>query len=121
MMNSYDLYAIIWIFLIHFVADFVLQPHKWASTKAHNMASLTKHVGVYAGCYAVVGWTFLPYAQMWVFVIVTFVLHWITDFFTSKFTSHYFGKKDYHNGFVIVGLDQFLHACQLLITFHVLR
>jgi hypothetical protein len=48
---------------------------------------------------------------------VTFKTHWVTDYFTSRWTKKLWAKKDVHNFFVVVGLDQLIHYTTLLITY----
>jgi len=51
---------------------------------------------------------------------ITFITHWVTDYFTSKWTSRLWEEKQVHNFFVVIGLDQLIHATSLLITFNYL-
>ncbi len=51
---------------------------------------------------------------------ITFATHWITDYFTSRWTSKLYAKGDIHNFFVVVGLDQFIHYTTLLGTYFLL-
>jgi len=51
---------------------------------------------------------------------ITFLTHWFTDLFTSRWTSKLWEKKDVHNFFVVIGLDQLIHATTLLITYNYL-
>jgi hypothetical protein len=51
---------------------------------------------------------------------VTFVSHWLTDYFTSKWSSRLWENKEVHNFFVVIGLDQLIHATTLIITFNYL-
>lgn len=57
-----------------------------------------------------------------VFALITFVLHTVTDYFTSRITSKFFNPvdgedPDFHNGFVVIGFDQVLHHLQLWFTY----
>ena len=53
-------------------------------------------------------------------VIVNGILHWITDFFTSKISKYFYLKNDLYHFWVIIGLDQLLHAITLMSTFNLL-
>ena len=109
--------TLIFILLIHFLADFGLQTHDLATKKSTDIIWLTYHVAVYS-----LRWlfaSFVYFGDIWlslVFTIVTFILHWITDFLTSRIGKPFWDKQDFHNGFVVVGFDQVLHYIQLVVT-----
>ena len=90
-MNLIDIFSII---IIHFITDFIFQDEKWALGKSKNLNDLTTHTTVYS-----VLWWF-PMSIMLndftlavLFVIVTFIIHTITDYFTSKIVSKKFIKE----------------------------
>jgi len=109
------------IIAIHFFADFVCQTHEMAINKNKSNYWLSAHVGVYT-LVTFLAWGFTIFqpgimfhlsTYLW-FTTFIFTTHWITDYITSRFSSKYFGKGDYHNGFVVVGIDQVFHYIQLL-------
>lgn len=114
------------IIFIHWVADFVLQSHWMAANKSTSNAALSLHVYVYSMVWFFVG-TALPLWQevsmlfVTSFTLITFVCHWITDYFTSRLNSWLWKKGDIHNFFVSVGFDQVLHYAQLLLTYYFLK
>lgn len=59
--------------------------------------------------------------RMMFFPIITFICHWIQDYYTSRWVKKSFDKQDYHNGFVKIGFDQFLHYTQMFLTYLLLR
>jgi len=61
------------------------------------------------------------YLVLALFPIITFICHWITDYFTSRLNSKLWAKGDVHNFFVSVGFDQVLHYIQLFLTFYILK
>lgn len=110
---------------IHFFADFVCQTTDMAVNKHKSNYYLTIHVLVYT-LVTFLAWTFtvfqpamdfqsINYVHFAVFIFST---HWITDYITSRISSKYFGKGDYHNGFVVVGIDQVFHYIQLLSAYY---
>lgn len=120
--------TIMGILLIHFLGDFIVQTQDQASNKSTNNRYLATHVFNYSLCTALGWFIFLPsHISMpwnpecapghvnvfWVFVI-TFVSHFITDYFTSRWTKSLWEKKETHDFFVAIGFDQFLHMFQLL-------
>lgn len=123
-----------WIILalltIHFVADFLLQTDWMALNKSKSNKALLTHTGVYALC-------FVPFGLQ--LALITLVLHTLTDYVTSRMTSRLWffdGDASYgidangwvkqrpngkrHWFFVMIGLDQLLHAWQLILTAHFL-
>jgi hypothetical protein len=82
---------------------------------------LTDHVLVYtAGLIAMVfatasyyhNWAFVP-----VFVILNAVLHWLTDWITSRASSALWKDGKVHDFFVVIGADQLIHYLTLFGTF----
>lgn len=110
------------IIIIHFFADFVCQTHEMAINKSKYNGWLSAHVGVYT-IVTLLAWIFLIFdfdvtPHLGTFIIFIFSTHWITDYITSRISSKYFGKGDYHNGFVVVGIDQVFHYIQLLSAYY---
>lgn len=137
-MSLLEIFAII---TIHWVADFVLQTDKQAKGKSKNWGDLLTHTGVYSLVWLSIGGCiylqqFKPYNpthndtmniywQHWIprgllFVLITFIIHTITDYFTSRLNSKLWAKGDVHNFFVSVGFEQVLHYVQLFTTYHLL-
>ena len=109
---------IIFVLLIHFLADFGLQTHQQATEKSNCPHALLSHTGVYS-----LVWLFASYTQLgnwalaFAFAFITFIAHTLTDLATSNIGKPFWEKKDPHNGFVVVGFDQVLHYIQLFLTF----
>ena len=107
--------TIIGLLFVHFVFDFILQTHEMAINKSSSNKWLTKHVAIYTGglfvsyIWILVTGILLSYPVFIGWVLLNGVLHWITDYFTSRKSKYYFSKKDYHNGFIVVGFDQLIH------------
>lgn len=128
-----NIYVVLAILFIHWVADFVLQTDDQAKNKSKSWIALIAHTGTYSGVWFLIyllfsawslaggpgmeelGWS--PWMGM--FPIVTLVCHTITDYFTSRLNSKLYAKGDVHNFFVSIGFDQWLHAVQLLVTYQV--
>jgi len=108
---------IIFMLLIHWLADFVLQTHNQATKKSTSWKALLGHTLSYAGVWFVALSFFFPAAPIIIFVAITFVAHTITDYITSREAVKLHKKGDIHNFFVVIGFDQILHYAQLLITF----
>lgn len=104
--------TLIFIILLHWLADFVFQTDEMAQNKSKSFYWLTTHVFTYSLFFCGFGWKF---------VLITFVCHWITDFVTSKISSYCWLHEKRHNFFVVIGFDQFLHIAQLLLTYELCK
>lgn len=99
---------LILIFVIHWFADFVLQSNWMASNKSKSNRALLAHISVYTLVLCIIN-------PLW--ALINGILHGITDYFTSRWTSRLWAKQDTHNFFVVIGLDQCIHAITLVITY----
>ena len=116
--------ALIWALFVHFVVDFMLQRHEIAVNKWNSFPHLLCHAieysaGLLVGCSFFMGTQ--PFYMANLMLDKVFLLagingasHLAIDFITSKFSHKYFSKQDWHNGFVVVGFDQFLHTSILI-------
>ena len=121
---------------IHWIGDFVLQTEYEATHKSTENRALLSHTLHYTMTWICamfiwsvyqnhighitmvqVGWS--PWVLL--FFPITFVVHTITDYFTSRLNTYLWNKKDFHNLFVSVGFDQLLHFVQLYFTYYLLK
>ena len=107
-----SIWIIMFIFWLHFIADFVFQTDEVAIKKSSSNLVLTYHVMVYI----------LPFALIFgpAFAVINFVLHWLTDFFSSRATTKLYKAGERHWFFVVIGLDQALHYTALFGTYYLL-
>ena len=117
------LQLLIFMLLIHFLADFGLQTHEQATKKGEGTSFFNKwlfyHVAVYTIVWGI-AFIVLPLPEVespifrWVFFTTyVFVTHYITDWVTSRVSKPFFSNGDFHNGFVVVGFDQLIHYLTL--------
>jgi len=113
------IYQFLVLLVIHWFADFVLQTHWQAQNKSKNNEALARHVGVYTLMLAIAS----PFIfgmpkdfNLFIFVALNGVLHFATDYCTSRWSSKLYAKQDWHNFFVIIGLDQLIHQFTLALT-----
>ena len=111
----------LWLFLgllaIHWIADFILQTHWQATNKSKNNIALLHHVATYTTVLAVVSIVFFGFVGI-LYALVNGLLHFATDFNTSRWTARLYAKQDWHNFFVVIGFDQLLHQTTLLVTMY---
>lgn len=119
------------ILITHWVADFILQTDKQAKGKSKNWSDLLSHTGNYSLVWFLIVLLFgifnknqtteyYVYSTI-LFVLITFICHTITDYFTSRLNSKLWAKGEVHNFFISVGFDQVLHYVQLFLTYQLLK
>lgn len=114
------IYDVLVILFLHLVCDFFLQSREMANNKSKSIYWLSAHVLTYCVPWLLILSFFFEFSLAIKFVVITFVGHFITDYITSKLTTHYYEKKKIGMFFNIIGIDQFLHYIQLLVTFKIL-
>lgn len=126
-----NLYEILGILFIHWVADFVLQTDKQARGKSENWKDLLDHTKNYTmvwwaiGIILIVVNLFYPFFEykawsLTMFIVITFICHTITDYYTSRINSRLWKEGKIHNFFVSIGFDQYLHYIQLFVTYYLI-
>jgi hypothetical protein len=120
-----NLIEIFFILICHWICDFVLQTDWQAKNKSSNNRALLQHVTYYSLTFFIAMILFSPYSGMdkfdiAIFGVVTFVAHFITDYFTSRLNTKLWGKSKVHEFFVSIGADQCYHYFQLFITYWML-
>lgn len=99
------LILIVWL---HFISDFLLQTDKMALNKSKSIKWLSIHIVAYSSTlFLFLGWKY---------ALVNGILHWITDFITSKGTTALWLRNERHWFFVIIGVDQAIHMTCLILT-----
>jgi len=114
--------AILYLMFIHWVGDFLFQTPWMGENKSKNFKALVTHTTVYTliMMFGSVYWLEFSISDIFMFGLITFACHTITDFFSSKLTSKQFSNKIYNGfsgGFTIIGMDQYLHLMQIILTY----
>ena len=107
-----DQYLLIWVMAVHFFADFTCQPHYLAINKSSNVWALTAHIAIYATLLYLL---LIPTGLGLTFVLANAILHWLTDFVSSKFTSKFYKAGRIKAFWNIIALDQFIHVAGLIL------
>lgn len=107
-MTYLSLPIILLVIWTHLIADFFLQSDKMAKGKSSSNKLLSIHVGIYV----------LPFWLLFglKYALVNYVLHWLTDYVSSRATSKLWAEKKVHWFFCVVGVDQAVHLTCLLLT-----
>lgn len=119
----------LYIQLLHFLGDFVLQSDWMAQNKSTSNIPLLCHVGTY-GAVMFAGLSLIPFihsqplgtASLWIalYALANAAMHFGVDFITSRINSKLWKEKKVHWFFVSVGFDQFLHYVALFYTLGIL-
>lgn len=112
---------ILFIIVIHFLADFVLQTDDQAKNKSTSIKWLVFHTGMYSLIWLLIMPILLEPIKCLQFATITFCAHTLTDYITSRVGKPFWSKGDTHFGFVTVGFDQVLHYLQLFLTYLLLK
>jgi hypothetical protein len=114
------------IIVVHFLADFALQTHEQAMGKGEGWNFYNKWLYYHVSTYSLIWFIAIlaltdSFKEAFIFTSITYISHYITDWFTSRIGKPFWSKNDYHNGFVVVGFDQVLHYVQLYYTFKLIE
>jgi len=119
------MWVFIYILLVHWIADFLLQTRHMASRKSESNYYLNFHVTIYSFTTIVLWVLFLltigvhiTKFRVLLSFVVTFVTHWATDYLTSRQTSKFYNAENYKGFFDMVGFDQLIHALTLFLTYN---
>jgi hypothetical protein len=104
----FDISTLTLLLFLHWVADFVMQSDKMAKEKSISNWQLTRHCLVYSIPFMFFGWQY---------ALLNAGIHWCVDWHTSRITKILYAKGNIHYFFVVIGFDQYLHFCTLLLTF----
>jgi hypothetical protein len=90
-----------------------------AQNKHHSNFWLTQHVAAYTTTIALATMVWAwdgnrPLAVL--FIFLNGVLHWLTDYVTSRYNARMWAAHRVHDFFVGVGLDQMIHLYTLVLT-----
>ncbi len=108
------------ILVAHFIADFVCQPRFLADTKHRDNVALITHIGIYTlVMLTIVGIACigtLPLVAVFWWALLNGVLHFATDYVTSRLFHQYWETGHKAAAINIFGFDQLLHYLCLFKT-----
>lgn len=117
MISVPQLWAYLALLATHWVGDFVLQTNWQASNKSKSNAALSQHVLFYTGCLGATSAILFGPSLLWLlFTGGNGLLHFGTDYCTSRWSSRLFAKQDWRKFFVVIGFDQLIHQITLAVT-----
>ena len=105
------------LWVTHYFADFIFQNRWMADNKSKNLLALTVHVWVYSFTVLLVT-SYMGVDKLVDKWLATMLLHWITDFLTSKCTRYFwYTLGNRYLFFGMIGLDQLIHFICLKLTY----
>ena len=109
------------ILIVHWIADFVFQTDWQAKNKSTNNKALFEHVFIYTLVWSPIAIFIFGYnIQFSIFIMTTFLMHFLTDYVTSRINTRLYNAGKIHKFFVSIGFDQILHYTQLVLTYYIL-
>lgn len=112
------------ILLFHWIADFLLQSRSMALNKSKSNYWLSIHVFYYTVGMAplvLLIWIRDSFLSALIWLLLNSLLHWATDYITSRQTSKLYVTEKFYGWpafFSMIGLDQWIHAACLLLSYH---
>ena len=104
-----NIWVLVALFWVHWFADFIVQTNWMAKGKSSSNFALTLHVMSYA-------MFLIPFGLL--FSVVNFFAHWVTDYYTSRWTTRLWKAEKRHRFFIVIGLDQALHLTVLVLSYY---
>lgn len=111
------IYAVLYIIVVHLVADFFMQTKYMAENKSKNWWALSSHVLVYSWATSMLWILKFDVFQVQYIFGITFICHFITDAVTSRITAWLWSRKHVRLFWVIIGMDQTAHYTQLFLMY----
>ena len=102
-----ELEYLIFMFILHFFGDFVLQSDEMAQNKSTSWKWLSTHIAVYT-------LTLCILSPKW--ALINGFAHFLIDAITSRASKILYQRGDIHNFFVVIGIDQTLHYIILVVS-----
>lgn len=121
-----DISLLTLLLIYHWLGDFVLQTHYMATNKSSSNRVLASHVLTYSSVIGLGTAVVLILLRMFsveallIFTVLNGILHFITDYVTSRITKYLWASNRTHDFFVVIGLDQLIHGITLLWSFYFL-
>lgn len=103
-----DVTTVLLILVLHYIGDFLLQPH-WIGANKYKCG---KELAIHGMIYLLVMAHVDPF-----WAILNTLIHITVDAFTSNITHKLYELKKYGAFFKVIGLDQLIHSTCLLLTY----
>ena len=119
-MNDLSVLIALHVVIAHLTGDWMLQDTWMATNKGKSIKALNVHVGTYtlSLCICFGLYHFINPIGILIWVLGNGALHWITDYFTSRWALRVgFGTTMFWK---IIGMDQAIHYLTMFTSFYFL-
>ena len=117
MLDLPQIWQLVALLAVHWVADFLCQTRWMAENKSKRIDALSAHVATYSLVLAMSAvLLFGPGRNVLWFILANAALHFATDFVTSRLTTKLWQNKNVFGFFAVIGFDQLLHQIALAAT-----
>lgn len=114
-------YTLTTILICHFIFDFFFQTDEMAKGKSKSNITLFEHsfvVAIGILLMAILNFQYFEHTGLLVaFVVINWIAHFFTDYFSSRASSRLYADNQFHDFFGTIGLDQLVHYVTLFGTF----
>jgi hypothetical protein len=110
-----ELWIVIYILFIHYIADFIFQTNWMALNKSKNNLALLSHVATYSMILFIgLSLYFGPDYNVFLLVLANGFAHFLTDYITSRMNAYFWINEKRSFFWWTIGLDQWIHASTLI-------
>jgi hypothetical protein len=103
-----DIYYILYLLFIHWIADFVCQPDVIAQNKSKDNLALFFHCVIY--------WAIFWFGTFnFIYAFLLALIHFPIDYITSRLNSKLYAEGKIHEFFISIGFDQWIHFATILL------
>lgn len=127
------MFALIIIFLLHFIGDFIFQPYWMKIKKSRQSSVMLLHILLYTSVLMVGLSIFYPNPVAISYAFINGIIHFIVDYASSRVISTssrelvvregpepLYERVDMHVPILFLGVDQLLHHISLIATWYLL-
>lgn len=125
---SIEISVLLFLFLIHWIGDYLLQTRAQGNGKSSNNKLLLEHTITYSAFIGLGVFTMALVFNMPVtiesivqYAVINFVLHTATDWVTSRMTKSLWTRRQEWATFAVMGFDQLIHMTCLVVTYGLLK
>jgi len=126
-------FALIVIFILHFIGDFIFQPYWMKIKKSRQSSIMLMHILLYTSVLTVGLSIFYSNTLAISYALLNGVIHFLVDYASSRIISNssrelivregsepLYERVDMHVPILFLGVDQLLHHVSLIVTWYLI-